>query len=968
MPGFSFGKAFEMSKSANRVRRSAKGWGSITKELDICREFSELGVEIVQDHPTPKGYVACWAYDRPHGDSPSAGINVNTGWYRDHGGSGDGLYLYELRHRIGIAATVEDSLKYYAIKAGKIDELSVELHARAYAEQNVETFGWQSDRPFGGHIGCHTFFDRYPGISAEILGMAGVEYAAWPKNSPEPNYCLAFRSYDSDFNEMGYVLQSISRRGLVKYQGPDRPPQLLNRIVLGSSGMLNRHGLNVARSEECQLIIKTEGVSDMLAVQSLIPEELRGVISVVTNACGCRDIPAHALGFFRGKRVVVLHDSDVPGQEGAVMWCNALLSVTPHVKNLLLFEEISPDHGRDARDWIADGGTWEQLRELIEACPTFSPNPEDLTPEQIARMSLGPNATDDEIQDHLLLNKLGLLVLGHEEEDGSILCFSQFKGKQFHFPSASRIRVEDVITRLGSVVCDTISMGDVFDPTKHSMSQLRRAIAWKASSRTLGEEDQIGQGIWLVGDKIVLVNDTEISVANGQMVTSKAPIIDGKIIQFAKESWYDNEEIESLYGQTLNRHWCRQVFDDVGAVFARWDNWKQPDTPLILTAMVCSTWIQTTLDFRPGVVVTGPSNSGKTFLNQECISKMFGRMALFVAQPTEAGLRQAIGRTSRVLMIDEFENSAHRQKILEVLRSSTRGVDIVKGSANHKVTRFHFRHIPWLSSIETGLNAAADRNRYIVLELNQRPRGSTNTLRVPPVEELEMMGKKLMVIGMRYHAAIRNFHVELKATPITGIDLRIVEAFSLPAAVLGAVIGLTLDESRELLRASLERRFSQDDFDGESDEAALLEAIGTVLVRTPHGEFTVAKLLQMFSFETLSDKQWADRTITPESCLNSIGIKRTRLNDGRGDVNIREADGVAVALRTFCSKLKGTRFEGMNIGEILVRLPGARKTRIPFNKQILTAAVIPLGSILESGQSSGSLFQDEPLERGDGVW
>lgn len=957
-----------MSKVENKVRRSAKGWSAIAKELDIAKEFRELGVEIVQDHPTPKGYVACWAYDRPHGDSPSAGINVKTGWYRDHGGGGDGMYLYELRHRMGRSPSIEDALKYYAIRAGKIDELSVELHARAYAEQNVETFGWDPDHPFGGHIGSHTFFQRYPGISAEILGIAGVEYAAWPKNSPEPNYCLAFRSYDSSFNEMGYVLQSIARQGLVKYQGPDRPPQLLNRIVLGSSGMLNRHGLSVARSEECQLIIKTEGVSDMLAVQALIPEELRDVISVVTNACGCRDIPAHALGFFRGKRVVVLHDADVPGQEGAVMWCNALLAVTPYVKNLLLFEEISPDHGRDVRDWIEDGGTWERLRELIEACPAYSPNPEELTPEQLARMALGPSATDEEIQDHLLLNKLGLLVLGHEEEDGSVLCFSQFKGKQFYLPSAARIRVEDLITRLGSIVYDTISMGDVFDPTKHSMSQLKRAIAWKASSRTLGEEDQIGQGIWLVGDKIVLVNDTEISVANGQMVTSKAPLVDGKIIQFAKESWYDNEEIEGLYRQTLNRHWCQQVFDEAGEVFARWDNWKQPDTPLILTAMVCATWIQTTLDFRPGVVVTGPSNSGKTFLNQECISKMFGRMALFVAQPTEAGLRQAISRTSKVLMIDEFENSTHRQKILEVLRSSTRGVDIVKGSANHKVTRFHFRHIPWLSSIETGLNAAADRNRYIVLELNQRPKGSTNTLRVPPVEELEMLGKKLMVIGMRYHGAIRNYHVELKATPITGIDLRIVEAFSLPAAVLGAVSGLTLDESRELLRSSLERRFSQEDFEGESDEAALLEAIGTVLVRTPHGEFTVARLLQMFSFETLSDKQWADRTITPESCLNAIGVKRTRLSAGRGDVNIRDADGVAIALRTFSTRLKGTRFEGMNIGEILVRLQGARRTRIPINKQILTSVVIPLSSIIEPNPTSDVLPGIVLQDQGDGVW
>ena len=149
-----------MSQSKNN--KPVKGWSKIVKKLNVLDEFREIGFEFPDDNPTSKGYVSCWAYDRPHGDSPSAGVNINTGWYKDHGGTGQGAYLYQLRSHLGYSASVEDAIKYYASKTGMGDEIADHLQSQMYAEDQV------SDRDFNPVI-VHRFFERRPEILPEVL-------------------------------------------------------------------------------------------------------------------------------------------------------------------------------------------------------------------------------------------------------------------------------------------------------------------------------------------------------------------------------------------------------------------------------------------------------------------------------------------------------------------------------------------------------------------------------------------------------------------------------------------------------------------------------------------------------------------------------------------------------------------------------------------------------------------------------
>lgn len=925
--------------------RAAKGWSKIVKKLNVRQEAEELGIVFVGNE-TAKSYVGCWAVDRPQGDSASAGVNLKSGWYKDHGGTGLSGYLYQIAVVMGRFPNEEEALIYYAQKADAVEELAAALQGAAYNRDAVKILGWQP-------VLMVPFFQRYPTITPEAVQIAGGQYGTWPANSPSSSSVIAFKSYDKNFSQLGWSLQSVHQNGIFKYQGKDKPGTREKKINLGSQGMVNDHAVRLIRENKAKLIIKTEGESDMLAVQSVVPEHLRDEIVVWTNNSGCESIPP-CLQLFRGIPTVVLHDSDVPGQRGARQWCMALRGFVPSLKNLVLHEEIAENRGPDVRDWLAEGHTFEELLQLIEQCPQFSPDEEhleELHGEQSSRRTLGPDATEEEIQDHQIMTRLGILVLGRIDGSNTIVCYSENSGKKFEIKDIKRFAFEDALLHIGTAVDRHIVIGTQPQGDMWTISQVRRAISRTASHHVLSDSDRMGAGIWEIGNRIVMVNDDSISIANGGLHKSRVPEIGGKVIEFATEPWFDHDEIASLYDLASDHQWCRQVMDEVISIFARWDNWKYRDCPSILAAMVCASWIQSVLDFRPGMVVTGSTNTGKTMLMQETVSKMFGNHCYMMTNVSEAWIRQSVGLTSKILMIDEFEKSRHRKQILDLLRSSTRGTEMGRGTVDQKGATFHLRHIPWLSSIETGIEDAADRNRYIILELDKLPRGHGSTLRVPSEQELEQLGKSLMVIGMQYHGTIRAIHDAIRETYVPGVDRRIVEAYSLPAAVLGAVGGGDVDVCRELMQGMLALRFTEDsvDAESESDESALVSDIAASTILVKGKTFTVAELLTMSSFDM------TDVNTTPERELEKVGIRTTSLNGGKGS---REKDGVAISYGNAHLKrmLRGTRFEQMVLKDILLRIEGAqgpKKVKFYQSKgkaRQLACIVVPLNEIFENDE------------------
>ena len=122
---------------------------------------------------------------------------------------------------------------------------------------------------------------------------------------------------------------------------------------------------------------KTEGSTDLMALLSA------AAVSAFTTANGAKEKPLDwIVKLCEGRDVVVVHDADKPGQDGATWvgerdgqkrpgWCPKLAEAAASVRNLTLPFELEDSNGQDIRDYFKGGGTLEMLRERLETAERF---------------------------------------------------------------------------------------------------------------------------------------------------------------------------------------------------------------------------------------------------------------------------------------------------------------------------------------------------------------------------------------------------------------------------------------------------------------------------------------------------------------------------------------------------------------------------------------------------------------------
>jgi P4 family phage/plasmid primase-like protien len=138
------------------------------------------------------------------------------------------------------------------------------------------------------------------------------------------------------------------------------------KIVKGDQkGIIGTDNLfDPALQKSIKRVFKMEGCSDLLAIIPLLqPDE-----AAFTNAAGTNENPAHftwLLEIIEGKLVVVIHDRDQPGVDGALSWANWMAKTAGEVKNAELPFDLKPNHGKDFRDWLNQGHSRYDLDDLI---------------------------------------------------------------------------------------------------------------------------------------------------------------------------------------------------------------------------------------------------------------------------------------------------------------------------------------------------------------------------------------------------------------------------------------------------------------------------------------------------------------------------------------------------------------------------------------------------------------------------
>ena len=858
-------------------RTSQQITDEIISKLDIAAEYTALGVKLAADHPTDKGWISCYAYGREDSKA-SAAIQIDTGVYKDQGGKCTTCGLFQFAVEIaGKFSDWKTARNHYAVVAGMGTKLPKNGNEPVKLEDRIDVgHGWNG-------LIVRGLLAAYPGITDLALRMTGATLALYPKHRKRPDSCVAVPVYSPRLlNDVpvGYIVMQSSGQPMKTKTGEKK------RIVLESSGLVNRRGLTMIMDGRAKLIVKVEGFTDVVTFQGKLNDhpEYIDKIAVVTNACGAREttLPVDFAGVFSTIPTIIVHDADEPGQIGAAFWSQEVGKFT-EVANLQLPYPIVEKHGKDIRNWFTDTGNEtrgidEFLQMVREQYPGFLDafDGKEVSENRIGiavpSASGGDNGNGDRRvngshsgngsipqnrlppvdgsgaagKDHaglpdkprmaqpiagtitqyqVILKRLGMIVLGMPEGTNNVAGFCERNGRTFILERVSSLKMADLVLHLGPEIVPEIQTGDEKDPNKLAMSAIQLAIAAEGSKTRLTGKGYLGVGIWELCGRLMIVNAGEATIVNGDITRTTVPLIDGKIFDFGEsQKWFDHDWFVEEFKRTENREYSMGVLNEAIEIFGRWDNWTHKHNPEIVASLICCSWIQTIWDYRPQACVVGGSNSGKTSLFT-VTKAMFcqGRMTVGGADPTMAWIRQSLGNTAKIISCDEFEHPHRRKECLDGFRAASRGETVGRGTSGQKGISFTLRHLPWHGAISADFRSAADRNRYLMLELNPVPKGRGSTLSIPSAQECENLGLRLMVVAVRNWQRAKMIAAAIKKVNFEGVDRRIVESFSVPCGMIAAILGLDDAESVELTKDFLkERNFDEQ---SESDEQTLLREI-----------------------------------------------------------------------------------------------------------------------------------------------
>ncbi len=950
---------------------------SVLAKLDIAAVYRDLGVIFTRDTPTGKGWLACHAVGRADGTA-SAAVNVGEtpmrGRYRDMGGDGLSLNLWEFAARFGKFPDWRAARKHYADK--------VQASLPAGGEPKRPEDGIEFILNAASDLILQGWVDVKGGFDLQTIKDNGALYGRYPKKAKAElgQYVVCFPAYNppdlTDGTPSAWVVANTTGESVVLYRGKGKEPTKSKTLSVGGSvgGLLGAAGLRALLAERegsgppVEVVWKVEGLTDLLTLYfALKGAGLLGKHVVISNSQGTLEsVKPEWVELLKGKAVNVVHDRDRPGETGAGRWVHLLAAHSAAVREVRLPYKVKDSHGEDIRDFLwRDKRPVTELVALAEATPPHvarqvAPNPSMFsTPASAPAWAKTGNLFDNEpeavvpqlggdppaaagglssagIKDPksqqgkdaaAILDMIGVDVLGEYTAEGSVDVYSRECRKVVPIRAIKHFSYTELIQMCGDAAFLFVHEGKDRVDGKVTMNEVRQAIAFKARDVDLSRVGTLGQGIWRSGEHFVVVNGGTAALydpkTNSLGRITNPRLGHNVIIDFsATEPWVDFAVLNDLLHQASDPAWAMQTLQSAAALFSNW-NWKHPQDSWNTALLVAQTFIQTTLPWRPEVAVTGPSDCGKSTL-MTTLTNMFGNLNMYVQKPTEAGLRQHLGNTAKAVLVDEFENDRHRQNILEVFRVTSQGGSVVRGTTDQRGKVFYIRHLPWFAAIESGLVKAADRNRFIILDLAAIPARKRGRVDLPGPVALGELGLKLCAVALRYADAASRIFKTLKGTQFDGVHGRVVESFSVPASLKAAIAGQTAEEATRTLGQLLADRTTIGT-QGGGDEADLMKAILDSTFPVGSGLPPVSVAVAISDPETY---------LLHASTLESQGIAMTEGRPGQRRPTLEGKKFIFFDLdRVKRFLLRGTPWWSLDCQQLLMRLPGASRQQRTVGNQ-----------------------------------
>lgn len=650
----------------------------------------------------------------------------------------------------------------------------------------------------------------------------------------------------------------------------------------------------------------------------------------------------------RGRDVIIVPDNDpitekdgkvhCVGMEHAESVADSLTGKATSV-HVLMLPGADEKWGLD--DWLQKGGhDLDELEELLADAPAWV-----YGSKLFDRKPTTTEAPDDPYAVHReTMAVIQVDVLG-ELETGHIVLYSRYCRKTaiLNATEVSRLQLPRLLQLAGPPAASGVYVGkDSVPDGQVTMADVRNAISILASRRQV-EESLRGCGVWDCDDCLVLVSRGELVAVNGHLERVESAEIKNHVFDLndVAKPWFSFDDLGVSWAASENQDWCRSVLKRAERLFGQW-SYTSEGSDTLLTGLVMATWIQSVWKWRPQVFILGESNTGKTSMFHALAGAehsgekgIFGSLALKFANYTSAGLSQSIGRSAKIVICDEFEQSKAREEVLTMVRAAGRGDPVVRGTTGHRSKSFRLHQMFWMGSTESGLNKEVDQNRFIRIQL-VRTIDATKwaAFRLPSDHDLQKLGLDLLVCILRHRARAVALAEYLYRSKPPGINDRICESYAVPAAAIAAVRGLTDDEAFELYVNLLK---ITEPGEVEKAQSQVMEDILGSQVDCGRG---VRKTVSEIVASCLPGGGYI--SAETESCLNANGmlVCQQDRKDGSSPWGIFVAP--KIVLRCL---LKDTEWRRTRIGEHLIRFQGAEKCKKEINGSRPWGYWVPISAI-----------------------
>jgi hypothetical protein len=519
-------------------------------------------------------------------------------------------------------------------------------------------------------------------------------------------------------------------------------------------------------------------------------------------------------------------------------------------------------------------------------------------------------------------------ILG-ETSDGSLAFWSTVFRRTYFIP-IKELTLDQLCQIGGHEVRQRVSRTADQEGKKIQFKSLKTHLIVQAAHSYLGNLKVLGQGIHLLRDnRLLIVNGDEAVIWDGAAFTRQDyPIIDRQFIAWESDlRWINTEKMmEATTAMTPAR--AEEIFDELLNIISRWRFAGHMDH-FILAGWIIGQIVQTAWDWRPQLWLSGSSGSGKTMLSL-LVEALGGNLVCRFEGNilTEPGLRQTLQNHAWCTIIDEFEESPHRDRIIERLRSAGRGGKGAIGSSKQEAVFSHIRHMILIASIETGLIRAAEQYRYLLVSTKK-----DNAVKptIPSPAECDRL--QINMVSYALWAIYRAKELIRKMESVPGFDNRWVHSVAVPLSMLAA-----FDQEnpagilRDMVADYLDLWAGTQEGGILEDEAALLQDILLASVRVA---------------EEQTDGYGPSKTVYAERTIAQLLSELPLRDEDHKTIQvhgIRLTDDYELFLypETVAKKLLGrTRWKDLNLRDILLRCAGAQRARLRLAGTQVRGVLIP---------------------------